>query len=430
MYARRFFICACDAFTRKFLDREGFDVPDDIPFPDGPIKEYKQTLMKQPKKKVYDDTTRKFFENDRKVLRFFLLWDDRGSLYGDRRPFILHYYLVDDTIEVLEQHDRNDGRDPFPKLLNRMKLPKHVYSVGTRPMTASQRTRCNWEYYTYDDLKVGCYVNVYGRRMLIHDADEFTRHYYVTKLNWDIQDFRPVVVAEQYPPIPQSELPPYNGWGTEEDSRQNCLSLIPRAKEPDFHKFMAHDRQILRFTARMGEDSSHRIYSNTDRQREFVINCFLVDDTLSIFEPPLRNSGVQGGKFLERCEVKKPGGRVKLGPRDLYVGAKIEVHSRIFELHGADDYTLAYMEANADSWPMSDGARVLEGVARAVGSQEGAAEALAGFFIALDKDGSGRLSVSPKTPQTAASPVPRVPSQSALACSFEPAISPHSFNPA
>ena len=44
-----------------------------------------------------------------------------------------------------------------------MKLPKHVYSVGTRPMTASQRTRCNWEYYTYDDLKVGCYVNVYGR---------------------------------------------------------------------------------------------------------------------------------------------------------------------------------------------------------------------------------------------------------------------------
>ena len=37
---------------------------------------------------------------------------------------ILHYYLVDDSVEVREVHEPNDGRDPFPVLLRRQKLPK------------------------------------------------------------------------------------------------------------------------------------------------------------------------------------------------------------------------------------------------------------------------------------------------------------------
>lgn len=37
-----------------------------------------------------------------KVLRFFAVWDDRGGLYGDRRPYRVHYYLEDDTVEINE----------------------------------------------------------------------------------------------------------------------------------------------------------------------------------------------------------------------------------------------------------------------------------------------------------------------------------------
>jgi hypothetical protein len=37
-----------------------------------------------------------------KVLRFFAVWDDRGGLYGDRRPYVVHYYLEDDTVEINE----------------------------------------------------------------------------------------------------------------------------------------------------------------------------------------------------------------------------------------------------------------------------------------------------------------------------------------
>ena len=44
--------------------------------------------------------------------------------FGHCVPQILHYYLVDDTVEIREIHEPNDGRDPYPVLLCRQKLPK------------------------------------------------------------------------------------------------------------------------------------------------------------------------------------------------------------------------------------------------------------------------------------------------------------------
>lgn len=54
---------------------------------------------------------KQFLDNDRKVLRFFVRSEDL--------PFILHYYLADDTIEIREVHYANDGRDSFALLLKR-----------------------------------------------------------------------------------------------------------------------------------------------------------------------------------------------------------------------------------------------------------------------------------------------------------------------
>ena len=52
--------------------------------------------------KVPNDQRQKFLSFNRKVLRFYCLWDDRNSIYGERRPFILHFYLEDDSVEVVE----------------------------------------------------------------------------------------------------------------------------------------------------------------------------------------------------------------------------------------------------------------------------------------------------------------------------------------
>ena len=39
-----------------------------------------------------------------------------------------------------------------------------------------------------------------------------------------------------------------------------------------------------------------------DASRRFIISYYLSDDTVAVFEPPVRNSGVIGGKFLERAQ--------------------------------------------------------------------------------------------------------------------------------
>ncbi len=45
-----------------------------------------------------------------------------------------------------------------------------------------------------------------------------------------------------------------------------------------------------------------------DMDRRFIVSYFLSDDTILVFEPPQRNSGIIGGKFLERRRIKKPDG--------------------------------------------------------------------------------------------------------------------------
>ena len=86
------------------------------------------------------------------------------------------------------------------------------------------------------------------------------------------------------------EMPPYNGFGSEEDSLCSCMGLLPKPPKRDFIKFMEKDRRgldsnVLRFLARM--DTSKPI----DMDRRFIISYFLSDDTLLVFEPPVRNSG-------------------------------------------------------------------------------------------------------------------------------------------
>lgn len=45
-----------------------------------------------------------FYKKDRKVLRFFCKYKD-SRLQGDKRDYILYYYLLNDTVEIKEVRD-------------------------------------------------------------------------------------------------------------------------------------------------------------------------------------------------------------------------------------------------------------------------------------------------------------------------------------
>merc|ERR1719428_2558557 len=67
-----------------------------------------------------------YLENDRRVLCFKCYWDD-PTRYGSRLYYVLHYYLADDTVEMLESLARNSGRDPYPTFWRRSPLRKNPY---------------------------------------------------------------------------------------------------------------------------------------------------------------------------------------------------------------------------------------------------------------------------------------------------------------
>lgn len=116
------------------------------------------------------------------------------------------------------------------------------------------------------------------------DCDPFTREYYRTVHG--IEDFTPLLRPHRATHVIQNGerlLPPFNGWGTHEDSESNCKTVEQKPPKVDFHKFIKLDRYMMRFGARMVSDVQE------NRERMFVITYYLSDDTISVYEIGARN---------------------------------------------------------------------------------------------------------------------------------------------
>lgn len=222
---------------------------------------------------------------------------------------------------------------------------------------------------------------------MIHNCDKFTKEWYKENMGYNEEDFEPVDIREERPPIPQNALPPYNGFGSYEDSLMNCLDLNVQPPRKDFQKLFNYQHKALRFICRMIEDDVH-VLTPAERDRKFVLTYHLYDDTISVYEPPLRNSGIIGGKFLERGVVRKPGSWQNYKAPEFYVGAVVELNNRLFELTEADNFTYKVMEENPADFPFSDFRRVID---RLCSQAEGKGEELRTAFIDMDVDGSGHL---------------------------------------
>lgn len=56
------------------------------------------------------------------------------------------------------------------------------------------------------------------------------------------EDFTPVSYRASLPPKPARQVPPYNGFGSEEDSLCSCQGLLLKPPQKDFKKLMEKDR--------------------------------------------------------------------------------------------------------------------------------------------------------------------------------------------
>lgn len=63
-----------------------------------------------------------------------------------------------------------------------------------------------------------------GRKLLLLDAF----HRYKSEQGFTDEMLEALDVREPVEPLPRPALPPYNGYGTLEDSKQNCVALVPK----------------------------------------------------------------------------------------------------------------------------------------------------------------------------------------------------------
>jgi hypothetical protein len=129
VYNKVFEIYDCNDSTRAFLAQDLMLPPDKFMAAPSPEGEYNSMLRSKMQRETGADLSIKrnrkmhpmkmfmeaqlgkpqsavdlgsFLANDRKVLRFDCVWDDTSRLYGDVLQFKLHYFLSDDTMEILQ----------------------------------------------------------------------------------------------------------------------------------------------------------------------------------------------------------------------------------------------------------------------------------------------------------------------------------------
>jgi len=311
MFGRNLVIVDADPKTRAFYQhtlQQPLSPP--IPYPDDGFREERKRVEGIWQQKRSTRPKGEYFLKEDKVLRFYCAYKD-DRLGGGQREYIFHYYLLNDTVEIREVP--KDGCTHFGNFLRRQKLPRDSLFVPTGyggVISPRDPQKKRVDYVTWEDLLCGQTLRVYGHLLLLHSCDRSTLEWYKSQGIYQ----RPLKLysegADNFlesnidDPLGQrygAPVPPYNGYGSAEDMYAMGLSVEPYVamEKEDFYRFQHSENKVLRYQAKLATENS---FNGT---RDFVVNYFLTDDTVSVFEPPIKNSGVVGGLFLARGKYKK-----------------------------------------------------------------------------------------------------------------------------
>lgn len=142
---------------------------------------------------------------------------------------------------------------------------------------------------------------------MLVDCDGTTRKWYQEKgivqvpLQVKKEKFSLAGSSKATPPSKSAIAPP-NGYGTDDDLYALGFKLEPKKYE---------DREAMKENLHKDKDTLRMIVNlvkadgSLDTHNTLLLNYFPADNSISLFAPEVRNSGVWGGLFLARAQYKK-----------------------------------------------------------------------------------------------------------------------------
>jgi len=380
MYAHEYVVYGCDAYTREFLtELLGMDVAPDAPHPDDAyVTEYRATRIDgKVKEKSFetrdlaitmeslaaggksggrypDDHVRaqRFIADSGKVLRFYGYWMDyEADPKGALRTFDVQYFIEDDTLSIIERTNPTMKNESVSSgFLSRRRLPKDPRkATKSTELTFAGRINGQMEaylgddaYYVATDLGIGRSITVFGRDVTLYACDGYTRAHFADNLGINLAPDQSI--THLFPPKPERKvlIPPPTGYGSPEDSRASCGSLVLKPPRKDTTNWLKHAGEVLRFRLRMYEPERKE-----DLLRVFILNFYVEDGEIMVSEAPVRNSGFTGGKFIKKQKLhKKPGEDPDcyFTLKDLTIGAVVTITGFRFIIEEADEHSHKFMQ--------------------------------------------------------------------------------------
>jgi hypothetical protein len=233
---------------------------------------------------------------DKQVLRFegfFKESVDESRLENSRiRKVLIFYYLVDDTIEVIEPREMNSGITQGI-FLKRSRVVKYQPTSDNDFFKFHDKSS---EFYHINDLLVGNNILIYGKYITIYDCDQYTREFFTIH-----NISQPVAI-----PVPRDSYHLNKEFKKIAPKKDNLLKdFLEHAqgggKVKNQKQFLENDRRVLMFNA------SHN-------SLKYKINYYLADDTVEIQELFFHNSGsykfplfLKRNKLPKKFSVQQPG---------------------------------------------------------------------------------------------------------------------------
>ncbi len=166
-------------------------------------------------------------------------------------------YLNDNTIEIREIHQTNNGYDPIPIYLHRQMVPKDsTYNISKEILVEkimkfyllesfvnlfiNKREHDKICYLKPEDFALGHRITIFNQIFFLYDCDTYTKSFY--QQNFNQIDFNP----KQYtkPTVP---LPPISS----DMIRRKSENMIPTVIEKDRFTLMENENRALRYEAMM-----------------------------------------------------------------------------------------------------------------------------------------------------------------------------------